>query len=258
MNAMKILTLEPLLKSNQPIIIEPKSEIQAPHFNSIKNWSKEDKPREKMLAKGEKNLSDSEILTILIGNGTRNRTAFDLATDLLKQADHDLNKLVNFSMKEMTAIKGIGPAKALYIKAALSLAGRMKEASLNRKVTNLSSAKEAFEYMKSDFYQLNHEEFWITILNPKNRPLCKLMVAKGGSDMVQVDVKIIGKALCENLGKSFIAYHNHPSGVLTPSQPDLEITKRLTDIGKLLGCNLIDHIIVNNDTYYSFADNGKI
>jgi DNA repair protein RadC len=258
MNAMKILTLEPFSKSNQSIIVEAKSDIQIPDFNSIKNWSKEDKPREKMLAKGEKNLSDTEILTILIGNGTRNRTAFDLATDLLKQADYDLNKLVNFSMKEMTTIKGIGPAKALYIKAALSLAGRLKESAQKRQVINLSSAKEAFEYMKADFYQLNHEEFWITILNPKNRPLSKLMIAKGGSDMVHVDVKIIGKALCENLGKTFIAFHNHPSGILTPSQPDIDITKRLIEIGKLLGCNLIDHIIVNNDTYYSFADNGKI
>lgn len=228
---------------------------------SIKEWAVEDRPREKMLLKGIRSLSEAELIAILIGSGSTNESAVELSKRVLASANNNLNELGKKTIDDYQEFKGIGPAKAITISAAMELGRRRKESQpLDKlKVVSSSDAADIFKPLLSD---LPHEEFWILLLNRNNLVIDKLMVSQGGLSGTVIDVRIIlKKALTmaiEKLACSIILCHNHPSGNLVPSEADKDITRKIKDAGKHMDIPVLDHIIIGNDSYFSFADEGLI
>jgi|TARA_B110000902_G_C14242083_1_gene562846 DNA repair protein RadC len=225
-------------------------------YISIKNWSEDDKPREKLAANGRETLSNAELLGILIGNGTRSKSAVDLARDVLSLANNDINTLAKLSIKDLCTINGIGPAKAITLMAAIELGGRRKKAETNDSF--IRKSKDAYDFFGPMLQDKDYEEFWILMLNNNNKILRPYRVSEGGVSQTVADPKRIYKAALENNASQLILCHNHPSGNLQPSPADRSLTSKLIAAGKNLDIKVIDHIIVTDGGYYSFADEGLI
>jgi len=224
---------------------------------TIKTWAEDDRPREKLLSKGRQALSDAELIAILIGSGSRNETAVELSKKILVSASNNLNELSKLSINDLTKFKGIGEAKAISIVAALELGRRRKETETTKREKIISS-KSAFEIMKPTFIDLPHEEFWILLLNRSNAVIKKECISRGGVSGTVVDTKIILKMALENLASAIMLFHNHPSGNLKPSEADIKITKNIKEASKLMDIQLLDHIIMTDDNFYSFNDEGMM
>lgn len=222
---------------------------------SIKNWAEDDKPREKLMLKGKSVLSDAELIAILIGSGSRNESAVDLSKRILASVDHNLNALGKLSILQLCEFKGIGQAKAISIIAAAEL-GRRRNSETAEALQKVSNSKEVFSIMQPIIGELYHEEFWVLFLNNSNKILHKAQLSKGGITGTVVDVRIIFKIALEHNATSIMLCHNHPSGTLTPSDADKSITKTVKQAGINLNIQVIDHIIITENEFFSFSDNG--
>ncbi|MEO2062574.1 MAG: DNA repair protein RadC [Christiangramia sp.] len=222
---------------------------------SIKNWAQDDRPREKLLQKGKLSLSDSELIAILLGSGSRNESAVELARRMLVASKNSLNELGKLSVQQLCNFKGIGPAKAVGIVAALELGRRRR---LEEAVTNpkISSSLSVFEMMQPVIGELPHEEFWILYLNNNNSVIERFQVSKGGITGTLVDVRITLRKALELGAVSLILCHNHPSGNLKASDADKQLTKKLKTAAESLDIKVLDHLIVTEKSYLSFADEG--
>jgi DNA repair protein RadC len=223
----------------------------------IKLWAEADRPREKLMLNGRRHLTDAELIAILISSGNRNETAVDLSKRILLFYNNDLDALGKVSVKDLAKFKGIGEAKGIAIVAALELGRRRKETEAAEVVKVLSS-RDAYEVLLPVFSDLNHEEFWILILNQANYIIGKQLISKGGMAGTVADPKIIFKTALEHNAAYIILAHNHPSGNLKPSTQDLNITKKMVEAGKMLDLPVLDHLIVTNKLFYSFGDEGLI
>lgn len=223
----------------------------------IKLWAEADRPREKLMLNGRRQLTDAELIAILIGSGSRDESAVELSRRILASCDNDLDALGRLSLNELCKFKGVGEAKAISIVAALELGRRRKDAD-SKEMQKISSSGDAFRLLLPMFADLNHEEFWILSLNQANFVIGKHLISKGGLAGTVADPKIIFKVALENNAASIILAHNHPSGNLKPSGNDLNITKKLVEAGKMLDLFILDHLIITNKKYYSFGDEGLI
>lgn len=223
----------------------------------IKDWALEDRPREKLLTKGISSLSDAEIIAILLGSGTRNESAVELSKKVLKSVDNNLHELGKLSINDLTKLKGIGEAKAITIMAALEIGRRRKLSDIIDK-EKITGSKDVFEIFHPLLGDLSHEEFWILLLNRSNKIIEKYKISQGGVSGTVIDVKIILKNAIEKLASSIILCHNHPSGNKTPSSADDSITQKLKSGADLLDISVLDHIIIADTNYYSYADEGKL
>ncbi len=224
---------------------------------NIKSWAEEDRPREKLLLKGKDNLSEAELLAILLGSGSKDKTAVDLAKEILSKANNSLLNLSDYTISSLMEFKGIGQAKAVTIMAALELGRRRQQAtkSKKQKITCSRDAANVLSFLQDK----SVEEFWVLMLNRANEVIARRPVSQGGITGTVVDVRIIFKEVLETKkAVSIIVAHNHPSGNLHPSQHDLSITKKIVDAGKLLDINVLDHIIITQTGYYSFGDEGNL
>ena len=223
-------------------------------FNGIKAWAEDDRPREKFILKGKNSLSSAELLAILIGTGTRKESAVDLGRKILQLTSENLNDLAKLSITDLKKIKGIGEAKAITIAAALELGRRRKEEDA-KEIQIITSSRDAYNYFEPLISDLPHEEFWILLLARNKKVIIKKQISAGGIAGTVVDLKIIFKLALENLASYMVLCHNHPSGNLTPSSADIQITKNIKAAGKILEIEVVDHIIIGGNKYYSFADN---
>jgi DNA repair protein RadC len=223
----------------------------------ITDWAVEDRPREKLYQKGTSSLSDAELLAILIGSGTKSRSAVDLGRELLSMADNNLNSLGKLSISDLTKIRGIGNARAITIAAALELGRRRKLAELPE-MPQIKCSRDVFELVNPVLSDLSHEEFWILFLNRSNRVINRMKLSQGGISGTVTDVRMIMKKAIENLASGIIVCHNHPSGNLNPSESDSRITQKIKEAGNLMDIQLLDHLIICEKDYYSFADNGLL
>jgi DNA repair protein RadC len=222
---------------------------------SIKNWAIDDRPREKLIAKGRESLSDSELLAILINTGSGKSSAVDLAKDVLRLGTNSLDELGKLSLKELMTIKGIGEAKAVTLVAALEL-GRRRQASFPLKKIQARSSKELADYLKASLKDYDHEVFAVVFMNKASKVNHFQVFSTGGISHTIVDPRLIFKKALEVKATSLILCHNHPSGSLRPSRQDEELTAQLKSAGKLLDIQVLDHLIVSDEGYYSFADEG--
>ncbi|WP_431243100.1 RadC family protein [Flavobacterium sp. P21] len=227
--------------------------MEQSHF-PITNWSEDDRPREKLMLKGKSVLSDAELIAILIGSGSRNESAVDLSKRILKNAE-SLNALGKMSISQLMNFKGIGEAKAITIIAAMEL-GRRRRAEDPVELIKITSSKLVFELMVPIIGELAHEEFWVLFLNNSNKVISKSQLSKGGITGTIVDVRLVFKLALENGATSLILCHNHPSGNLSPSEADKQITKRIKQVGESLDVKVLDHLIITESKYYSFVDEG--
>lgn len=224
-------------------------------YTPINQWAEDDRPREKFLLKGKSSLSDSELLAILIGSGSRNESAVQLCQRILASTNNNLNQLGKISVNQLTNFKGIGEAKAISIAAALEL-GRRRRAEESIKLKKITSSKMVFEIMQPIIGELPHEEFWVLYLNNSNKVIHKSQLSKGGLTGTVVDVRLIFKTAFEHNAISIILTHNHPSGKLLASDADIQITKKIKEASKHLEINVLDHIIITENGFYSFNDEG--
>ena len=224
---------------------------------SIKNWSEDDKPREKLMLKGKSVLSDAELIAILIGSGSRNESAVELSKRILASVDNNLNILGKLSIAKLTEFKGIGEAKAISIVAAMEL-GRRRREEETKELTKITSSKEVFMMMQPLIGELPHEEFWVLYLNNANKVIHKSQLSKGGITGTVVDNRMIFKIAFEQNATAIILVHNHPSGKLEPSEADISITKQLKLAGRQLSVPIQDHIIITENGHYSFADESNL
>ncbi len=220
---------------------------------SIKNWSQDDQPREKLLYKGKVALSDAELVAILIGSGNRQESAVALCKRILASTDNNLSQLGKLTIKQLMEFKGIGEAKAITIIAALELGRRRRggEALERKKIT---SSKSVFELMQPIIGELPHEEFWIIYLNNSNKVIHKSQLSKGGITGTLVDTRLVLKTALEVGAVGLILTHNHPSGTLRPSQADKDVTLKLKLAAQSLDIKVLDHLIITEQSYFSFAD----
>lgn len=224
----------------------------------IKTWSADDRPREKMLAKGRQSLTDSELLAIILGSGSQGESAVDLSKRILADYQNNLNELGKISIGDLVKnYKGIGEAKAINIIAALELGRRRQAADILVRDTITSSA-DAFKILYPLVGDLPHEEFWIILLNRASKVIKTLFIGKGGLSHVVADIKIIMRHALENMSSQIILCHNHPSGNLKPSKEDMTLTEKLIQAAKLFDITITDHIIVCDNKYVSFRDESLI
>ena len=227
---------------------------------NIKQWAPDDRPREKMLEKGQQALSDAELLAILIGSGNRDETAVELCKRLMASCDNDLNQLAKKSVKELTThFKGIGTAKAVSIVAALELGKRRKETQ-PRSAPDITSSNKAYAVFAPLLSDLPHEEVWIALTNNANRLITTQRIGQGGLSASMADIRIILKAAIENNATGVLLAHNHPSGNIKPSQADKQLTEKLKTACRMMDIMLHDHLIIGglHGEMYSFADEGLL
>ncbi|MGB5369585.1 MAG: DNA repair protein RadC [Flavobacteriaceae bacterium] len=230
---------------------------EKPNSFSIKYWSDDDKPREKLLRKGRSVLSDAELIAILIGSGSKDESAVALSKRVLASANHNLGELGKLSIKQLMKFKGIGEAKAVTIAAALEI-GRRRRGEGALKITKIGSSRDAFEHLQPIMGDLLHEEFWIVYLNNANKILFTAQLSKGGLTGTLVDVRIAMKQAIELGAVALILAHNHPSGTLKPSEADRSITQKLKLAAEALDIKILDHLIVTQKEYFSFADENAL
>ena len=221
----------------------------------ITSWAEEDRQREKLLNRGKQHLSDAELIAILLGSGSREETAVSLAQKILKMQENNLNELGKCSLTELMKFKGIGEAKAITIVAAMEL-GRRRQLSDIKERPQIKSSRDAFNLIAPMLMDLQHEEFWILMMNRSNRVVSRECISTGGVSGTVVDAKIVFRKALEVLASSIILCHTHPSGNLKPSQADIDLTKKLKRAGSNLDISVLDHLIVSERGFYSFADEG--
>lgn len=226
-------------------------------IQSIKNWATEDRPREKMLEKGRETLSDAELIAILIGSGNSNESAVDLSRRILRDVDDNLIQLSQLNINDLTRYNGMGEAKAVSILAALELGRRRRFAEASTQAF-IKNSKDAFEYFYMRMADIEHEQFWVMLLNPANKVIKLAKVSDGGINGTSADPKRIFKIALENNATAMMLCHNHPSGNVLPSDHDKVLTRNIINGGKLLEIKILDHIIIGIDKYFSFADSGLI
>lgn len=226
------------------------------HF-SIKQWHEEDRPREKLVLKGKASLSDAELLAILIGSGSKNESAVRLSQRILASVENNLQQLGKLTIKDLTFFKGIGEAKAVTIAAAMELGRRRRDGDLIDRA-KISSSATVFEVMQPIIGELSHEEFWVLYLNNSNKIMHKLQLSKGGITGTIVDARIVFKNALQWGAVAVILAHNHPSGTLKPSKADVSITQKLKKAGETLDIKVLDHLIVTEKAYFSFADSSLL
>ena len=224
-------------------------------YTPINQWAEDDRPREKFLLKGKSTLSDSELLAILIGSGSRNESAVQLCQRILASSENNLNALGKMSVSQLMQFKGIGEAKAISIAAALEL-GRRRRVEDAIELKKITSSKAVFDIMQPIIGELPHEEFWVLYLNNSNKVIYKAQLSKGGITGTVVDIRIIFKMAFEQNATGLILSHNHPSGKLIASEADLKITKRIKEAGQTLEIQVLDHLIITEKGYLSFQDEG--
>jgi len=220
----------------------------------IKQWAEDDKPREKLMLKGKHVLSDAELLAILIDTGSRNESAVDLSKRIIGSVSN-LKALGRLTLQQLMEFKGIGEAKAITILAAMEL-GRRRGSEEEVDLKKITSSKSVFDIMQPIIGELIHEEFWVLYLNNSNKVIYKSQLSKGGITGTVVDSRLVFKTALEQNAVSVILCHNHPSGLLQASEADKQITKKIKDAGKTLDVNVLDHLIITNSGYLSFADDG--
>jgi len=223
----------------------------------ISEWAVEDRPREKLINKGTSSLSDAELLGILISSGTKDKSAVDLGRELLALVNNNLNSLGKLSINDLKKLNGIGPARAVTIAAALELGRRRKLAEVPE-VPQIKCSKDVADIFQPILSDLSHEEFWILFLNRSNRVINRMKLSQGGISGTVTDVRLVMKKAIEYLASGIIVCHNHPSGNLNPSESDSKITQKIKEAGNMMDIQLLDHLIISDKDYYSFADNGLI
>jgi DNA repair protein RadC len=221
----------------------------------ITHWSEDDKPREKMMLKGKSALSDAELVAILIGSGSRSESAVALSQRILASVSNNLSSLGKQSLAQLMEFKGIGEAKAITIAAALELGRRRKEAN-PLELVKVTSSKVVYQEMHPIIGELAHEEFWVLYLNNSNKIIFKAQLSKGGITGTVVDVRIVFKIALEQNAVAIVLAHNHPSGKLQASEADIQVTKKIKNAGLQLEIPVLDHVIVTEHSYFSFADEG--
>lgn len=227
------------------------------NFLTIKSWAEDNRPREKMILKGKSVLSDAELLAILLGSGTRTKSAVDLAQEILKSVDNDLYRLGQLNLYEFKKFSGIGDAKAVGLAAALEL-GRRRRAVDVRNIEKVTGSRDVYDFVRRDFEDLMHEEFRVLGLKRSNEIIRIELVSRGGMTGTIADGKVIFKALLDMKAVACILIHNHPSGNLKPSGADISLTKKLSEFGRMIDLQVLDHLIVTDHGYYSFADNNLL
>ena len=230
--------------------------VKSPSF-SIKKWSHDDRPREKLLNKGKAFLSDAELVAILIGSGNKEESAVALCKRILASVDNNLSTLGKLSVKQLMAFKGIGEAKAITIVAALEL-GRRRRSEMALEKKQIVSSASVFELMQPIIGELQHEEFWVIYLNNSNKIILQLQLSKGGITGTLVDVRLVLKNALEVGATALILVHNHPSGTTSPSETDKQITNKLKIAAQSLDIKVLDHLIVTEKAYFSFADENML
>ena len=223
----------------------------------IKDWAIEDRPREKLLSKGILSLTNAELIAILIGSGKQNESAVEVAKKVLYLTGNNLNELGKLSIRDFELVKGIGKAKAITLQAAFEL-GRRRNFSQSKEKSRITNSQDAVQYLKPFIEDLNHEEFWVLYLNRSNKIIDQKKISQGGISGTVIDVRIILKNALDTLSSAIIIGHNHPSGNLQPSEADLSITRKIKDAGQLMDIQVLDHLIIGDQKYYSFADEGII
>ncbi|MGD1947488.1 MAG: DNA repair protein RadC [Croceivirga sp.] len=224
---------------------------------SIKDWADDDRPREKLLYKGRSILSDAELIAILIGSGSKTESAVALSKRILASVGNNLNELGKLSIKQLMQFKGIGEAKAITIAAALEF-GRRRRGEEAQQIIKINSGHDVFELLQPIIGELPHEEFWIVYLNNSNKILHKEQLSKGGMTGTLVDVRLVMKHALEHGAVGCVLAHNHPSGTLKPSRSDKEVTHKLKQAGLALDIKVLDHLIITQNAYFSFADKGLL
>lgn len=230
---------------------------------TLKEWADEDKPREKMLSKGKKELTNAELIAILLRSGLRGKSAVEVAKEVLTQSGNSLTTLSKLEFKQLSSIKGLGQAKATTLMAALELGWRMHGEIGNDKEVIINDSEALFTYMAPLLADLDHEEFWVVFLSNRGKVLGRQRISMGGMTGTPVDVRILFRAAIECKAVKLMVVHNHPSGSLKASQEDKTLTHRIAEGGKLLDINLLEHIIIaigpsGKADYYSFHDNGYL
>lgn len=221
---------------------------------AITDWALEDRPREKMMIHGIRTLTDAELIAILIGSGNRNESAVELSQRILNSVEGKLSQLGKKSVNELISeFDGIGEAKAITILAAIELGRRRKSEEIERSQV-ITSSKDAFNYIYPRLTDLQQEEFWVILLNNGNRIIDCVRISQGSTKSTLVDIKLIMKSAINRLARGIIACHNHPSGNAFPSEADINLTKKIKDAATILDIQLLDHIIVAGEDYYSFLD----
>lgn len=224
---------------------------------SIKEWAEDDRPREKLLLKGKHALSDAELMAILLGSGSRNETAVQLAQRVLREYNNSLFDLAKLSVSDLRKFRGIGEAKAISIVAALELGRRKKESSAPQHTVIRTSA-DAYQHIAATLSDLPHEEFWILLLNRAHKVTRTEVVSRGGVSGTVADIRMMLKSAVENLSSAIVLAHNHPSGNTRPSEADIQLTKKVREAAALFDIKLLDHIIVGEGGYFSFTDEGLL
>jgi len=222
---------------------------------TIKSWALDDRPREKLLAKGKSSLSDAELIAILIGSGNREESAVGLAKRILKSVDGNLNTLSKLSVEKLMEFKGIGEAKAISIITALEI-GKRKQFEQSLIKPKIGSSAAVFNIMQPIIGELQHEEFWVLYLNNSNTVVAKEQSSKGGLTATIVDIRLLFKRALELASVAIIVCHNHPSGKLQPSKADKDLTQKIKNAGVTLDVKILDHLIITEKNYFSFADEG--
>lgn len=226
--------------------------MSQPYKLNIKQWAEEDQPREKLLLKGKAALSNAELIGILIGSGTREHNAVDLAKIVLEENNNDLNQVARLSVQDLTKFNGIGEARAINIVSALEL-GRRRQTNVEE-ASRITSSADVYSIMKPLLSDLTHEEFWLVLLNRANKVIKKQNISQGGVSGTVADPKLIFNHALNQLASGIILVHNHPSGNTNPSEADKRLTRQLAEAGKLLEIAVLDHIIFTDNNYFSFAD----
>ncbi len=224
---------------------------------SIKNWAADDRPREKMLSKGHQALSDSELLAILLRSGDKETTAVDLAKQILSSVDNNWSRLSRLSIKDLCKFKGVGPVKAITIITALEIGRRRNSEDIRDKAV-IKSGRDTFELMNPLIGDLNIEEFWVIYLNQRNGVIRHEKLSIGGISQTVVDLRLILKTALELMATGIVLVHNHPSGNLNPSSPDRLLTERIKKAAETIDIDVLDHVIVTQKSYFSFAEQGLL
>jgi len=220
---------------------------------SIKAWAEEDRPREKLISQGRRALSDAELIAILIGSGSRDESAVKLSKRILHHYDNDLQRLGKVSVAELSKFKGIGEAKAISIIAALELGRRRGDTEIKAPEI-VNGSRSVYNVLRRHLVDLNHEEFWILLLSRNCKIIAKELISKGGLSGTVADPKIIFHIALQHQASSIIMAHNHPSGNLKPSQQDIDLTRKIHQAGRILDIGVLDHLIITDGGYFSFAD----
>ena len=224
---------------------------------ALKDWPAEDKPREKMIANGSANLTNAELLSILLGSGSPDMTALDLSKQILATAENKIHRLLPISRNELLKFKGIGEAKAVTILAAIELARRMRSEPIDKKYA-VHESRSAYQILHPKIGHLPHEEFWILYLNNSNTLICSELLSKGGITATLVDIRLVLKKALEYGAVGLIVAHNHPSNQLKPSKADIELTQRIKKAARSIDIKLLYHLIITETSYFSFADENLI